>query len=424
MESYGLPSAPPPEYEDAQQKVQDNAQAVAGIINSVAGAAVGALQQNQAAVDKVQKRLTNSVLGSIRRNQSVIQSTTDAITGPALRQLATNQAAVAGASTDPPIAALIANMPVPAGVDPPSPPVPPPTDLAPPPSPPAGGNATRTIGGNLIVQEPGGGTTLITPGGKTSAYNYQPPRGTFSSLANAPAPSPSPVTSLPPLLPAPSPPPVTAGLPTIPKPGLPPPPPPPPPGIILQPLPPPPPSPPLSPVTSIVSPAPSPPVASNGTVSGQNYFPGGGTTPVTIASGTPTNISGFGAPCAGALGPYAVPPPVPVGYYIDQTGSGYYLCPAAPASVPTAAPPPPPPPAGGTVSATQCPQTYTIVQGPSCPTFMAVPGSPSSWTAQGIQIPTGFTVISTVTDTQTNVQTTINNMTTTCIANAMQALGG
>lgn len=378
MESYGLPSEAPPEYEDAQQKVQDNAQAVAGIIDSVAGAAVNALQQNQAAVDKVQKRLTNSVLGSIRRNQSVIQSTTDAITGPALRQLATNQAAVAGASTDPPIAALIANMPVPAGVDPPSPPVPPPADL--------------------------------------------PPRGTFSSLAYAPALSPSPVTSLPPLLPPPSPSPVTAGLPTIPRPGLPPPPPPPPPGIILQPLPPPPPSPPLSPVTSIVSPTPSPPVASNGSVSGQNYFPAGGSTPVTIASGTPTNISGFGAPCAGALGPYSVPPPVPVGYYLDQTGSGYYLCPAAPVSAPTAAPPPPP--AGGSVSATQCPQTYTILQGPSCPTYMAVPGSPSSWTAQGIQIPTGFAVVSTVTDTQANVQTTINNMATTCIANAMQALGG
>lgn len=74
-----------------------------------------------------------------------------------------------------------------------------------------------------------------------------------------------------------------------------------------------------------------------------------------------------------------------------------------------------PPTAGPSPSAASCPQTYTILVGPPCPQYVAVQGTPALWKQTGWHPPAGWTVLTTVTDTQAAVQSQVNALKQQCV---------
>lgn len=143
---------------------------------------------------------------------------------------------------------------------------------------------------------------------------------------------------------------------------------------------------------------------------------------------TPGGLSGTGSQpqprgYQGCYGPFPGPtPPLvspPAGYRAVQDAAGnWWYCPPGvlPPPPSSAAAPPPPPP--GTA---QCPQTYTIIQGPPCPQYMAVLGTPASWAATGFGLWPGWSALQSITDTPDNVTAAVNALQTRCVAASMSA---
>lgn len=300
------------------------------------------------------------------------------------------------------------------------------------------------------------GTNPI-PGAQMASY-------TLSSITTS-APSPPP-SSPPPFLPPPPPPPPFPPPPS-PPPFLPPPPPfgPPPP------LPPPPSSPPPLP------PPPPPPGGSPGGTVGMTYAggsPGGALAcPPGWTAGRPgwcnwcppggnegaclelparTAWQRYYAEQGGAISPPPIPPPSPplppppgppsggsgggtvptVGllqHIRNQGGGGTALTidQFRPPPPPSAPPPPPPhhgaPPSAPPPSPSACPQTYTILQGPPCPQYVAVAGTPGLWKQTGWSPPSGWVQLTTLTDTPAAIQAAVNALKQQCVNTTVGTAG-
>lgn len=164
----------------------------------------------------------------------------------------------------------------------------------------------------------------------------------------------------------------------------------------------------------------SPPQQSGGSPAGTVYQTTGGTTAIT-GGGTPYPSPRAGpngsAQCIGPFGPSPSPPQIAqrFGWRMlrDSQGQWWYCPPGASPPNPNPPPPPPSPPASGP---SQCPQTYTIVQGPPCPQFLAVLGTPDSWRASGFQLSAGWTILQSLTDTPANIQAQIAALAQRCAA--------
>lgn len=94
-----------------------------------------------------------------------------------------------------------------------------------------------------------------------------------------------------------------------------------------------------------------------------------------------------------------------------------------PCSSPPPPPPPPPPPSPPHACPPPvCPTTFTIVQGPACPVYVAIQGTPDSWTAAGVQLSEGWKVLQTVTMDAAQVTQIVNNLATLCINKTIQTV--
>jgi hypothetical protein len=425
MDTFGLPPNGPQSLEDVQQRLDGQARKLVPILQSVMGQVDAAGQDLVGRQQKVVNRIHNSIQGSLRRNQSVISNTVQQLAKPVFDGLERGQKALAGAMSDPAMAEFIRAQPLPPDFVLPDPPPP-----LPPTVPLSTGDATqglcppgwRPVGGSMCCPPLVPGAILshqpcVTPEQAWRLYLAQQGSGGSGSSAasNCTQPPPQvPTGWLGPYCPDDAPPP------------------PPPPGYALQvlgggwvayapqsagppPPPPPPPSPPLSPVTSY---------GGQGTTGGS--FGGGAGQGGGIYSiqgnqsfGTRGSTGTMGSACKG---PYKVPPPVDApqfaqGYrVVRDAGGNFWICP------PGVNPPSPPasPPGGGT-SATQCPQSYTIVQGPPCPTYIAILGTPAQWAAGGYALPAGYSVLSVMTDTPANVQAQVNMLVQRCVNATMPA---
>ena len=102
---------------------------------------------------------------------------------------------------------------------------------------------------------------------------------------------------------------------------------------------------------------------------------------------------------------------------VAQAWAAYLSGACAPTAAPPAAPLPsqPSPPA----TAAQCPQTYTIIQGPPCPQYLAIQGTPDAWRAAGQVLPPDWQVLQSITDTPDNVQTALNALISQCVARSI-----
>ena len=187
------------------------------------------------------------------------------------------------------------------------------------------------------------------------------------------------------------------------------------------PFPPPPPPPPGSPPSS-PPPYPPPPPPNGGSTNGTVYQTGGGSTAVTTGGqqyGTTQKGLNGSLQCLGPFPNTNAPPPfaVRMGWQAKRDSQGqWWYCPPG-ANPPNPNPPSPPP----SSSPTACPQSYTILQGPPCPQYLAVLGTPDSWRASGFALPSGWTALQTVTDTPDNVQNAVNALISRCVAGSISS---
>lgn len=394
MDNFGIPSGPAQDLESVQQQLEQNAAGIVSVVNGVAGSLVSGIDANAAAIDKVQKRMANVLNSQIRKNGQRIQGVASALISPLNQQIAQNAQVIAGAQTDPAIAsaasggtlspALFSAAALPA------PGVPTTTAAS------QGAGGVVTVTGQSQGCPPGwtlageGYCALCVPGSiqpcavvpAADAWRTWAAQQRSTSVGSA------------------------GGITPFTSPGQPP--------------------PPVPPAAPPPSPPPSPPlIAPPTTQTRGSLLSGGGQglgSYVTVAStGTASNASQGGA-CQGPykpgeLVPYAARPGW--SWVTDAQGMRWY-CPDG--VLPPSPPSPPSPPAtGASPAAAQCPQTYSVVQGPPCPQYVAIAGTAASWAAGGFQLPSGWSVVQIVTDTPDNVSNLVNTLVSRCVAASIPA---